>query len=65
MARILFIKNRKRATDMKKSFTSLILIKETIDMKKSIRDIPATTIDENNNISSILTPPFFFYPYFI
>lgn len=65
MARILFTKNRKRAIDMKKSFISLILIKETIDMKKSIRDIPATTIDENNSTSSILTPPFFFYLHFI
>ena len=54
----LFKKKRNKAMDIKKSFISLNLLKDTAEMKNSKNESPAITINENNSSSSILTPPF-------
>ncbi|RLF50976.1 MAG: hypothetical protein DRN11_03635 [Thermoplasmata archaeon] len=52
-----FIKNIRKAADIKRNFISLSLLKEIIDIKKSKNEMPAITIEENINSSLILTPP--------
>ena len=59
------IENKRNASEINKSFISLILPNDVIEIKKSKNESPIMTTDENNNSSSIVTPLFSLYSLYI